>query len=64
MKPDVSSIELPPIPDPNIFVVTRPGDQLCAGNDKSISIDVDIDANDDLVLTFCSLLQVSGRRRS
>jgi hypothetical protein len=56
-KPDLSSIELPPIPDPNVFIVTRPGDQICAGSYKSISIDVDVDANDVLQLTFCSLLQ-------
>ena len=45
------------MPNTALFDVGRPADAICAGNDKAISIDIDIDASEGLTITFCSLLE-------
>ena len=45
------------MPNTALFDVSRPADAICAGNDKAISIDIDIDASEGLTITFCSLLE-------
>lgn len=54
VKPDLSSDELPPVPDLNIFEYS-PGTN-CLNNDKAISIDIEKDASGGIEVTICTFL--------
>ena len=60
MKPDLSSLEVPPVPDLNTFQLT-PGTN-CIDNDRAISIDID-NPSGGLEVTICTFLdfEVEGQ---
>ena len=58
LKPNSNSDEIPSMPDASSFEVTRNETDICAGNDKAISVDIgDGDGQSGLELTLCSLLE-------
>ena len=54
-KPDIPTNVTPPIPNADTFKIVRSDALICEGNTQAISID--IEDGDELVITFCSLLE-------
>ena len=54
MKPDLSTGELPPVPDLNIFQFTAGTN--CANNNKAVSIDIIDIASGGLEITICTFI--------